>query len=337
MKYKGEELVLIPNFGEETPKQEVTAVAHGADVLTDPSNVAQREKYIERIEVLSKVKGLLLLDGAELATTHQVAGYYEVSVHTISNLYQRNRAELESDGMALYAGDDLRELKGKTHNESSLQDAGLNQFVHRAMLFTKRAILRVGMLLRDSEVAKEVRTQLLNIEENTSKEVKVVEINKEQELTTEAVRAMMAGDVQGLAVANAKIIEYKNRHIEKVEEKLNEVTEERDVLSGKVSEFIESSEVYTFGEVAEEIDGLSAKSLREFLQERGVLGQKTREGVYRAIGKYRGLGWFSIQTRKSKWTSFDYTHTYITTKGRIEIAELYKKVKDEKHNAEKSA
>lgn len=30
-------------------------------------------------------------------------------------------------------------------------------------LFPKRAILRIGMLLRDSEVAKEVRTQLLNI------------------------------------------------------------------------------------------------------------------------------------------------------------------------------
>ena len=33
------------------------------------------------------------------------------------------------------------------------------------ILFPKRAILRMGMLLRDSEVAKEVRTQLLNITE----------------------------------------------------------------------------------------------------------------------------------------------------------------------------
>lgn len=31
--------------------------------------------------------------------------------------------------------------------------------------FSKRAVLRFGMLLRDSEVAKEVRTQLLNIKE----------------------------------------------------------------------------------------------------------------------------------------------------------------------------
>lgn len=46
-------------------------------------------------------------------------------------------------------------------------------------IFPKRAILRVGMLLRDSEVAKEVRTQLLNIEENTAAEVKTYEIDYE--------------------------------------------------------------------------------------------------------------------------------------------------------------
>lgn len=38
------------------------------------------------------------------------------------------------------------------------------------------------MLLRDSEVAKEVRTQLLNIEENTVAEVKTYEIDYEQEV-----------------------------------------------------------------------------------------------------------------------------------------------------------
>ncbi|MCC2363915.1 Bro-N domain-containing protein [Bacillus cereus] len=51
-----------------------------------------------------------------------------------------------------------------------------------AYLFPKRAILRVGMLLRDSEVAKEVRTQLLNIKENTVTDVKTYEIDYEQEV-----------------------------------------------------------------------------------------------------------------------------------------------------------
>ena len=51
-------------------------------------------------------------------------------------------------------------------------------------VFPRRAILRIGMLLRDSAVAKEVRTQLLNIEEKTSNEIKTEDINEEQRLIT---------------------------------------------------------------------------------------------------------------------------------------------------------
>lgn len=38
------------------------------------------------------------------------------------------------------------------------------------------------MLLRDSDVAKEVRNQLLNIEEKTSTETKIEDIEEEQKL-----------------------------------------------------------------------------------------------------------------------------------------------------------
>ncbi len=345
-KYKGQTLVLEINSQMVSGVEETTKP--NAEVIDLIESKAHRDELAERIEVLSKVKGLLLLPNMEFATNRQIAEFYEVPVKTIQKIYARHIAEIREDGYTTMTGKMLAEnLATDTMSTAKVtrekghilieSDGQTTQVPYSTIgLYPKRAILRIGMLLRDSAVAREVRTQLLNIEENTSKEVKVAEINKEEELTTEAVQAMMAGDVQGLAVANAKIIEYKNRHIAKVEEKLNEVTEERDLLNGKVSEFIESDEVYTFSEVAEEIDGISAKKLREFLQERGVLGQKTREEVYRAIGKYRGLGWFSTQTRKSKWTGASFTNTYITTKGRMEIAELYKKVKDEEREAKSS-
>lgn len=44
------------------------------------------------------------------------------------------------------------------------------QFVVK--LLPRRAVLRIGMLLRDSEVAAKVRTYLLNVEENTKQEDK---------------------------------------------------------------------------------------------------------------------------------------------------------------------
>ena len=50
-------------------------------------------------------------------------------------------------------------------------------------VFPQRAIPRIGMLLRDSDVAKEVRTQLLNIEEKASGETKTHDIDEEQRVS----------------------------------------------------------------------------------------------------------------------------------------------------------
>jgi hypothetical protein len=54
-------------------------------------------------------------------------------------------------------------------------------------LFTRRAILRVGMLLRDSEIA-EVRTQLLNIEKKVTVEQTIANIN---EVYYQAIKLMI--------------------------------------------------------------------------------------------------------------------------------------------------
>lgn len=138
------------------------------------TNEDLQNTLIDKIEVLDKVKGLLLLPQLEMATTKQVAEFYEVEVSTIERLLGRNIDELSSDGYTLFkrkkALDFLNEqvvslesVLGKT--KVSLKNGELLEIPNRGLrLFPRRAILRVGMLLRDSAVAKEVRTQLLNIE-----------------------------------------------------------------------------------------------------------------------------------------------------------------------------
>lgn len=84
-------------------------------------------------------------------------------------------------------------------------------------VFPRRAILRVGMLLRDSDIAREVRTQLLNIEEKTSDEIKTHDIDEEQSLMLSVGMAVASGDATAVAVASAKLVEFKNRHIQKLE------------------------------------------------------------------------------------------------------------------------
>jgi len=54
-----------------------------------------RQKYLDKINVLEKVKDLLTLPGTEIMTTRQVAEYYEVTQEVIRDNIRRNREELE--------------------------------------------------------------------------------------------------------------------------------------------------------------------------------------------------------------------------------------------------
>ncbi|MEH7535964.1 hypothetical protein V7167_17335 [Bacillus toyonensis] len=163
-------------------------------------NKVERDNLVERVEVLEKVKNLLLLPELEMATTQQVADFYGVGLEAIKAVVHGNKSELELDGYKTLSG---KEIKGKLdgcQTQLSRIEPRLGHFVviykgeetkiayRNVALFPKRAILRVGMLLRDSEVAKEVRTQLLNIEENTAAEVKTYEIDYEVKFLGEVLK-----------------------------------------------------------------------------------------------------------------------------------------------------
>lgn len=185
-----------------------------------------RDKSVEHYEVLEKVKELLLIPNTKWATQKQVAEYYEVGEKAIETIYSRHRDELESDGVSLKnykeflniqnEGLEISYVVGKTififanGNELTVPNRGLK-------VFPRRAILRVGMLLRDSEVAKEVRTQLLNIEEKTSTEIKTEDIEEEQKLMLSVGMAVASGDASAVAIASANLVAFKNRHIEKLQ------------------------------------------------------------------------------------------------------------------------
>lgn len=182
-----------------------------------------RDKSVSHYEVLEKVKDLLLLPGTELATVKQVADFYEVGEEAIVSIYSRHADELESDGMYVAKYKELSNLQ----YESLKTSKGRVTFIFKngteldfptrgQKVFPRRAILRVGMLLRDSAIAKEVRTQLLNIEEKTSDEVKTYDINEEQSLMLAVGMAVASGDANAVAVATTNLIAFKNRHIEKL-------------------------------------------------------------------------------------------------------------------------
>lgn len=130
-----------------------------------------REDCISRVEVLDKVGELLLLPNTEYATTKQVAEYYGVGVRAITSLVFDNKDEVVSDGYKVMKGKELENTntipfkeftKNRANYKFTMEDGSILSVGGGGVgLFPKRAILRIGMLLTESEVAKEVRKLLL--------------------------------------------------------------------------------------------------------------------------------------------------------------------------------
>lgn len=169
-------------------------------LLTETKQKELREQYIDRVDVLEKVKSLIMLPDVELMTVAQVADFYEVDVEAIQKVYQRNKTEIDEDGVINLTGKSLKSLIGQDvqlkkysqlHGKCEVEFKDGTKLIlpNRGIkAFSKRAVLRIGMLLRDSKVAKEVRTQLLNTFEEAPAEAKTVNINEELNIQAKSVK-----------------------------------------------------------------------------------------------------------------------------------------------------
>lgn len=233
-----------------------------------------RDERLDRINVLEKVKSILLLPGTEFATINQVADYYEVDREAVKKVVQRHRDEFDLNGLATIKGNDV--IK-KIENELGLdnlskpkKDCNSNEVVHgdtmspsknidtkvislekvkggievngvrvnytKNFLFNRRAILLTGMLLTDSKVAKEVRNQLLNIEEKTSVETKTEDINKEHDFFDRFDEALARGNIEEAIKCQVEHTYFMKRHIAKLEE-------ENKVLAGEILKWDDRSKL----------------------------------------------------------------------------------------------
>lgn len=114
-----------------------------------------RGTVIGRVEVLDRVKELALCPDGLHATTSDVARYFGVGVAAVHSVVFDHRAELESNGYHVLTGSRLTSFK---------EVSGISSRTRSLALFPRRAVLNVAMLLRDSEVARQVRAYLLDAE-----------------------------------------------------------------------------------------------------------------------------------------------------------------------------
>lgn len=195
-----------------------------------------RNKLIDRVDVLNKVKELFLIPKLEMMSIGQVAEFYEVSPSTINTLYLNNIDEINIDGVVNRKAKDLKELwlaenmqpkvdyeiikgaRGRTTFSFNGKVFEVNNYGSK--FFTPRAVLRIGMLLRDSEVAKEVRTQLLNTFEHTTVEQKLEDIDEEILLLAKAIASKNKDDFYERL--NDYTL-YMNRRVDLAEQRASEL------------------------------------------------------------------------------------------------------------------
>lgn len=232
------------------------------ELILDDKSI--REKCIERTEVLDKVKKLLLIPQMECMTIRQVAEYYEMDIKVLQKCWERNRVEIEGDGVVTKTPTIFKEilkptrcllkkdeefLKGTTCPFKNLEQKNGKLIVqiddntrleipNRGIkCFSKRAILRIGMLLRDSKIAQEVRTQLLNIVEHTAEEkpeLVTMDIDEEQRLQLNIGKAFASGDMMELAAATQAYSNFQKRHIQKLETENTTLNNDKKLLTAEI-------------------------------------------------------------------------------------------------------
>lgn len=132
-------------------------MVHEGVLLESPT---LRASVAERTDALDRTKALSLLADGTHVTTRMVAGYFEVGLKAVESVVHDHRDELESNGYRVLTGAELASFK---------EVSSLDKRVGRHLaLFSRRTVLNVAMLLRDSVVARQVRTYLLDAEQRQS-------------------------------------------------------------------------------------------------------------------------------------------------------------------------
>jgi len=121
------------------------------------------------------IKKIALIPKIEMCNISQVANFYKVTQATLRSVIKRNREELTKSGMIAYSGSAL--AKKITEELGEEVETSKGKFTYKGItfsnrgntLFSTKAIIHIGLLLRDSQVAKAVRLQLLELDESLLK------------------------------------------------------------------------------------------------------------------------------------------------------------------------
>jgi hypothetical protein len=219
-----------------------------------------RMDLIENLDVLDKVKGLILFPKTQIVTTQQLSEYFEVALGTLDWTIKENKDELLSNGLVVLEGVDLKRFKTDLGNPSELKR------VAKLNIFNKRAVLNVAMLLRDSPIAQKIRQVLLEtIDKEEVTQIAVQAIDEEKALM---LGVLMASDDETHLLALKKWKDYKDA-------KFNIISMERKIAVEKVENLTKSEATFGLREAVSNL-GIKEKILKEYLISNGYMYRQAK-------------------------------------------------------------
>ena len=185
----------------------------------------------DNIHKLELVKEILTISKTDIVTVKMCAEYFEVNERRIRQVVDEIKEELEENGLKVYSkAEFLKEINVPLRNNQQLngksiltfEDGTELIFPNRGLiLMTKRTVLNIGMLLKNSKVAKELRRRILDIvhdAEDTEIVNNVInEIRTEQEISQDMLQAIMSGDLVKESLLKTELLNLKNKRIEHLE------------------------------------------------------------------------------------------------------------------------
>ena len=151
------------------------------------------------LNIMDKYKTITTINNMEYETLDKVAEYFEVDYDCIKKLIQNNKRELIKNGLLILKGRETRELLVRENNSPTNYRgyfiADNRKFANKSnILVNKRCFLNMAMLLRDSKVAQDIRSKILDIvlNENPKTEISTIDnteiLNKIDDLTNIIIR-----------------------------------------------------------------------------------------------------------------------------------------------------
>ena len=291
------------------------------------NNLMNREDVFDDTRVKAISSFLLPKDFG--ATTQMVADYFEVDKATIEyHIYtnKEHEKELKENGLHLEFKDNLLTLSNQVKTKRGGFDildedgrvvgTGSNKGI---MLFTRRSILNLAMMLEGSEVAKQIRTVLLDATENTNVIKEIIKDNQEE--LKELLFAVYNGG-QDAVIASKKITEIE---VAKATKPLLEKIENDKEFVDFAITVGESSDCITMNEMAKLIQKEGIKigrnKLFALLRDEKILMSDNQP-----YQKYLNCGYFEVieTVKKTPFGDKTFRQTVVTGRGQVFIVQFVK-------------